>query len=57
MLVKQNQKSPYFIQVLPLLALSTLFDTCDVRNNIIYVALLKLSKALLLTSDTHYKRI
>lgn len=47
MLVKQNQKSPYFIQVLPLLALSTLFDTCDVRNNIIYVALLKLSKALL----------
>lgn len=44
---KTKLKSPYFIQVLPLLALSTLFDTCDGKNNIINVALMKVRKALL----------
>lgn len=44
---KTKIKSPYFIQVLSLLALSTLFDTCDGKNNIINVALIKVSKALL----------
>lgn len=44
---KTKLKSTYFIRVLSLLALSTLFDTCDGKNNIINVALIKVSKALL----------